>query len=70
MKAALTEKRLLVLQERSEDTAMPFRFGGHIDAIRTISEEVPDLFGYQYMLHRPFYLARRDLEVMRPNVAK
>ena len=55
--AALVEKWLPLLQERSEDSALPFRFAGHLDAMRTISKEVPELFGYQYMLHRPFHLS-------------
>ena len=38
MKASLAEKWLLVLQEISEDAAVPFGIWGHIDAIRTISE--------------------------------
>lgn len=60
--AALVEKYLPLIQKRSEDTALPFSFpSGHLDAMRTISEACPETFGYQYMLHRPFYLARPDL---------
>ena len=60
--AALVEKWLPLLQERSEDTALPFKFAGHIDAMRTTSKEVPEMFGYQYMLHQSFYLARPELD--------
>lgn len=59
--AALIEKHLPLIQKRSEDTALPFGFPtGGLDAMRTISEVCPETFGYQYMLHRPFYLARPE----------